>query len=87
MADFRQPQRDLRGVKDSVILEKNEVTKDDGKPTRCSPYSRKWRKILSAMDYAEAPSLEQAQSAAWLAVPEAEVHRWPKWDLSVPGIG
>ena len=75
MADFFASRNvTFKGVKDSVILEKNEVTKDDGKPyTVFTPYSRKWRKILSAMDYAEAPSLEQAQSAAWLAVPEAEV--------------
>jgi deoxyribodipyrimidine photo-lyase len=57
----------FKGVKDSVILEKNEVTKDDGKPyTVFTPYSRKWRKTLTASDYAEAPSLALAKEAAWL---------------------
>ena len=56
----------FKGVKDSVILEKNEVTKDDGKPyTVFTPYSRKWRKTLTASDYAEAPSLALAKKAAW----------------------
>jgi len=58
---------EFKGVKDSVILEKNEVTKDDGKPyTVFTPYSRKWRKILTAADYAEAPSKERAAEARWL---------------------
>lgn len=59
---------EFKGVKDSVILEKNEVTKDDGKPyTVFTPYSRKWRKALTAADYAEAPSQEQAAAARWLS--------------------
>ena len=52
MADFFRLTMTLtfKGVKDSVILEKNEVTKDDGKPyTVFTPYSRKWRKILTTM--------------------------------------
>lgn len=35
--------------KDQVILEKNEVLKDDGKPyTVFTPYSRKWKAVLGA---------------------------------------
>lgn len=60
---------EFKGVKDSVILEKNEVTKDDGKPyTVFTPYSRKWRKTLVAADYAETPSLQRAKQANWLPV-------------------
>ncbi|MEP7107107.1 MAG: deoxyribodipyrimidine photo-lyase [Ferruginibacter sp.] len=34
--------------KDQVVLEKNEVLKDDGKPyTVFTPYSRKWRSVLA----------------------------------------
>lgn len=37
--------------KDQVILEKGEVLKDDGKPyTVFTPYSRKWKSILSEKD-------------------------------------
>lgn len=64
----------FKGVKDSVILEKNEVTKDDGKPyTVFTPYSRKWRKALTASDYAEAPSLAMAKAAAWLPASGVEI--------------
>ena len=57
----------FKGIKDSVILEKNEVTKDDGKPyTVFTPYSRKWHKTLTAGDYTEAPSWASAQAASWL---------------------
>lgn len=50
----------FKGTKDNVILEKNEVTKDDGKPyTVFTPYSNKWRKALTAEDYAAAPSAEE----------------------------
>lgn len=64
----------LKGLKDSVILEKNEVTKDDGKPyTVFTPYSRKWRKTLKASDYAEAPSLAMAKAATWFNAPAPEM--------------
>ncbi len=37
----------LYSYKDQVILEKDEVTKDDGKPyTVFTPYSRKWKAVL-----------------------------------------
>lgn len=52
----------FKGTKDSVIFEKSEVTKDDGKPyTVFTPYSKKWRKALTPEQYKEAPS------AAYLA--------------------
>ncbi|MBI5373130.1 MAG: deoxyribodipyrimidine photo-lyase [Sphingobacteriales bacterium] len=38
----------FHAFKDQVILEKNEVLKDDGKPyTVFTPYSRKWKAVLS----------------------------------------
>jgi len=38
----------LQTYKDQVILEKNEVLKDDGKPyTVFTPYSRKWKAVLT----------------------------------------
>jgi deoxyribodipyrimidine photo-lyase len=38
----------LQTYKDQVLLEKNEVLKDDGKPyTVFTPYSRKWKSILT----------------------------------------
>lgn len=39
----------FRTFKDQVLLEKDEVLKDDGKPyTVFTPYSRKWRSVLTA---------------------------------------
>ncbi len=39
---------DLKTFKDQVLLEKNEVLKDDGKPyTVFTPYSRKWKAVLT----------------------------------------
>lgn len=38
----------LKTYKDQVLLEKNEVLKDDGKPyTVFTPYSRKWKSVLT----------------------------------------
>lgn len=43
--------------KDQVILEKDEVTKDDGKPyTIYTPYSRKWQKTLTEFDLKPYPT-------------------------------
>ena len=40
---------DLKSFKDQVIFEKNEVTKDDGKPyTIFTPYSRKWKSLITS---------------------------------------
>jgi deoxyribodipyrimidine photo-lyase len=49
----------FHGRKDQVILEKDEVLKDDGKPyTVFTPYSRKWHKVLQPADIASRPSEE-----------------------------
>jgi deoxyribodipyrimidine photo-lyase len=53
-----------KGTKDSVIFEKSEVTKDDGKPyTVFTPYSKKWRKALTPEQYKEAPSAAHLATA------------------------
>ena len=71
----------FKGCKDSVILEKNEVTKDDGKPyTVFTPYSKKWRKALEPKDLEKALSKENltqielvtADDAGNCAVPSLE---------------
>ncbi len=53
----------FKGIKDHVIFEKSEVTKDDGLPyTVFTPYSKKWRKTLTEGHYAKAESLEWCSS-------------------------
>jgi len=49
IADFlKQHHISLHTYKDQVLLEKNEVLKDDGTPyTVFTPYSRKWKSVLS----------------------------------------
>ena len=57
---FDQQGITFKGTKDSVVFEKNEVTKDDGKPyTVFTPYSKKWRKALQPSDYTRANSAER----------------------------
>ena len=58
----------FKGTKDSVVFEKNEVTKDDGKPyTVFTPYSKKWRKALQPSDYARCKFRREAVAAVdWL---------------------
>jgi deoxyribodipyrimidine photo-lyase len=43
--------------KDQVVLEKNEVVRDDGQPyTVFTPYSKKWKKVIAAERLAPRPS-------------------------------
>ncbi len=43
---------EFRSFKDHIIFEKEEITKDDGKPyTVYTPYSRKWKATLHAKHY------------------------------------
>ena len=47
----------LQTYKDQVILEKDEVLKDDGKPyTVFTPYSRKWKAVLTAFHLKQYPT-------------------------------
>lgn len=48
---------DFKTFKDQVIFEKEEVTKDDGKPyTVFTPYSRKWKSLLTPAHLKSYPS-------------------------------
>jgi len=61
----------FKGTKDSVVFEKNEVTKDDGKPyTVFTPYSKKWRKALQPSDYAPANSAERLSQQSLVGMNE-----------------
>ena len=61
----------FKGTKDSVVFEKNEVTKDDGKPyTVFTPYSKKWRKALQPSDYAPAHSAERLSQQPLVGIDE-----------------
>ena len=61
----------FKGTKDSVVFEKNEVTKDDGKPyTVFTPYSKKWRKALQPSDYAPANSAERLSQQSLVGMDE-----------------
>lgn len=57
----------FKGVKDHVIFEKSEVTKDDGNPyTVFTPFSKKWRSLLRNADYDEAPSWDRLHASTIL---------------------
>ena len=61
----------FKGTKDSVVFEKNQVTKDDGKPyTVFTPYSKKWRKALQPSDYAPANSAERLSQQSLVGMDE-----------------
>lgn len=48
----------LHGFKDHVIFDRNEVMKDDGTPyTVFTPYSRKWKSLLTETDLADRQSV------------------------------
>jgi deoxyribodipyrimidine photo-lyase len=66
---------EMVGAKDSVIFEKSEVTKDDGKPyTVFTPYSKKWMARLTSEDLAPAPSENHLQ------------HLYPTAPLPLPSL-
>lgn len=52
----------LNSYKDHVLLEKGEVLKDDGKPyTVFTPYSRKWKRALTAFHLKSYPTEKYAE--------------------------
>ena len=68
----------FKGVKDHVIFEKNEVTKDDGLPyTVFTPYSKKWKSVLQDSDVAWADSAARLQSNALLSRTDAAFGAMP----------
>ena len=71
----------LKGVR-TAILEKNEVTKNDGKPcTVFTRHNRKWRKILTTSDYMKSPRWH------WRKQPGMDQHiRWRNTHLASMGF-
>lgn len=62
----------LKGAKDHVIFEKNEVVKDDGKPyTVFTPYSKKWMSRLKSEDYA--PFENEKLFSSFLKAPSSQM--------------
>ncbi|MEO6253284.1 MAG: deoxyribodipyrimidine photo-lyase [Ferruginibacter sp.] len=56
---FKTKYISFHSFKDQVIFEKNEVIKDDGKPyTVFTPYSRKWRVVLTDFHFRSYPTGE-----------------------------
>ncbi len=54
---LREHGAELKTYKDQVILEKEEVLKDDGKPyTVFTPYSRKWKAVLTDVNLKPFPT-------------------------------
>ena len=71
---FRNHDVVFKGVKDSVILEKDEVLKKDGLPyTVFTPYSRKWKEALREHDTIAANSVEL------LAAPDNRFESLENW--------
>ena len=79
----------LHTSKDHVIFEKNEVTKDDGKPyTVYTPYSRKWKARLAQFPITIHPEVANNR---WLTldsspIPSLESMRFTKTECKFPSI-
>lgn len=82
----------FHSYKDQVIFEKNEITKDDGKPyTVFTPYSRKWKKILTPFYYKPYPTSKYTAhfiKLKALPIPALKEMGFEKTDLmySVPDL-
>lgn len=78
----------FRSFKDLVVLEKSEVTKDDGKPyTVFTPYSRKWLSVLKDADLKECNSekhLDKLKKSSADAMPALEQIGFAKTNLKLP---
>lgn len=74
--------------KDQVILEKDEVLKDDGKPyTVFTPYSRKWKSVLSEFHLRSYPTQKYFSSFLKMApkeIPSLAAIGFEKNDLDFP---
>ncbi len=79
----------FKGKKDHVIFDKNEITKDDGKPyTVFTPYSKKWKSKLTAYQYKPYPN-EQYFDRLWPSkqadIPTLESMGFESFQFSFPG--
>jgi len=76
----------FKTFKDQVIFEKDEVTKDDGKPyTVFTPYSRKWKSKLNAFYYKPFPTEKYFKSllkTTPFGIPSLEELGFKKTDLT-----
>jgi len=78
----------FKTFKDLVVLEKSEVTKDDGKPyTVFTPYSRKWLSVLKDSDLKECPSekhLDKLKKHSQVSLPTLEQIGFTRTKLALP---
>ena len=78
----------LLTFKDHVLLEKNEVIKEDGKPyTVFTPYSRKWKSVLtgtSTKQWATEPYFGNFHRRAPMEIPSLNSLGFETSDLSFP---
>ena len=75
----------FKSYKDQCVFEKNEVTKDDGKPyTIFTPYSNKWKKTLKKFHYKSYPTEKYFSSLSGIntsPIPALENMGFHKTDL------
>ena len=68
---FEKNKIEFKTFKDQCVFEKNEVTKDDGKPyTVFTPYSNKWKKKLTKYHYKAYPTEKYFKNFAKLKLQE-----------------
>lgn len=76
---------EFKSYKDQCVFEKNEVTKDDGKPyTVFTPYSNKWKKKLTAYYYKAYPTKKYFKNFSKIKgskIPELKSMGFKKTDI------
>lgn len=73
--------------KDHVLLEKEEVLKDDGKPyTVFTPYSRKWKKVLTDYHFKSYPTEQYAEGffKVKTEIPSLESIGFKRSEIEIP---
>jgi len=76
---------DFQTFKDQVILEKNEVLKDDGKPyTVFTPYSRKWKAVLTEFHLKPYPNKKYFKN--FYKQPERKIISLPEMNFKAAGL-
>lgn len=68
---FKNQNIPFKAFKDQVIFDKNDVVKNDGKPyTVYTPYSKKWKELLTEKDY----QVHEADYTCFLSQSFTEIH-------------
>lgn len=68
---FKNQNIPFKAFKDQVIFDKNDVVKNDGKPyTVYTPYSKKWKELLTEKDY----QIHEADYTGFLKQNFTEIH-------------